>query len=142
MIQTQRYQEFKLIVHRAEGPVTMEDVGAAVEESHRGPVMALEIWDFSNAVPENIDIEALGRFLGELVSLAEVGTEEKTAFIVPGDDARQLTLLFQRLAEFQDYPVSFRSFPDLPSAVHWLFGSEWQEPLNTLHPHPGDADPE
>lgn len=140
MIQTQRYEELQLIIHLAAGPVSMKEVKEAVEESHRGAVMPLEIWDFSEAVPENIDIEALGRFLGELFSLAEAGSEEKTAFIVPGDDTRQLTLLFQRLAEFQEYPVSFRSFPDLPSAVHWLYGSGWQEPLRVLQPQVGDAD--
>lgn len=141
MIQTQRYEEFDLIVHRAEGPVSLEEVRGAVEESHQGKVMPLEIWDFTRATPDNIDIEALGGLLGELFSMTQAGTEEKSAFIVPGDDTRQLTLLFQRLAEFQEYPVAFRSFPDLPSAVHWLFGSSWQEPLDALHPFPGDADP-
>ena len=140
MITSRRYEEHRLLVHTVVGPVTLAQLRSAVEDSHVGTVMPLEIWDFSEARPENIDMEGLGNLLGELFRFDNAEEEEKTAFIVPGEEARELTLLFQRMAEFQEYPVAFRSFPDLPSAIHWLFGSNWTGPLRTLSPETAGED--
>lgn len=132
MIHSIRFQEFDLIVHRAQGTVGIPDLQDAVVESHSGEVMSLEIWDFSNARASGLEMDDLGDLLAGLFEVVSPTEGEKTAFVTPGPAERQLALLFQRMAEFQQFTVELRTFRDLQSAVIWLFGSGWQHPLDAI----------
>ena len=135
MIQTTRYKGFDLIVHRCSGETSAAEIRRTVEESHAGSVLPLEIWDFSDAAVTHLQVQDLGTLLGQIFPLVPQREDEKTAIVAPKTEDRELALLFQRMAEFQDFPVLLRPFPDLTSAVVWLFGPNWESVLTELSPH-------
>jgi hypothetical protein len=140
MIQTIRYEQFELIVHRGSGSVSAAEILQGVEESHAQQALPLEIWDFSEAEVDPLRMNDLGAMLGQIFGIGPPEEGEKTAFIVPKEKDREMALLFKRMAEFHDFPVELRLFSGLQPATSWLFGPEWRAVLEELAPSEGEPD--
>jgi len=135
MIETIRYPEYDLTFRRGSGNVTAEEIRDSVIEGQAGdPYLRLDIWDFSNATVESMDIEALGALLWEVQEVVVPRGGERTALVASQADAQAMASLFGRLAAFTELPVELHTFADLPSAVSWLFRSRWRDVMQALHP--------
>jgi hypothetical protein len=138
MLRRVRFEGLQLTVHLADGPVSSDEIQESYEGSYRDGILPYEIWDFSAADVDGLDLERMGMLLSEVFPRGTA--DERTAFVVGTDDQRETAELFQRMAAFQDFPPEIRVFLDLSSAVHWLFGGQWQSALNLIQPTLGDSD--
>jgi hypothetical protein len=134
MVQTTRFEEHQLVTHRFLGTISATEIKDCVEgtrvegASHRG------VWDFRAGVLDSLGMEEIGSLLAEISDIVPGLDRKKVATVVPSFEDRELAGLFQRLAEFQNFPVELRSFRDLTSAVMWLSGSNWQSVLESVTP--------
>lgn len=116
-IETTRDRDTGLTIHTVSGPVTEEDMYAALEDPDPTPLI---LWDMSGAEVDHVTPLDLQRFVGRAAALGMKRKGGRTAVLAPDDLQFGLARMSEAFTEMDATPFGFRAFRDRDEALQWL----------------------
>ena len=112
--------ETQITTLTAIGPVTAEELMAALGAYYAGSPTRLALCDLSQAKLSLLSTDDIARIVSFTIARAEVRAGGKTAILASRDLEYGMARMYEMLAELRRHPVVIRAFRDRDEALRWL----------------------